>query len=164
MPPSGALLLQFAELDNAGLRALLERDAAAHDLFGRIGSDQIILAFALNPLLPDGTPNADLARANALTDRVFSLCSVMEPRADLAGLDLILTSSRFDPAVYGQGFVDRFCRRMGVAADPGTGVDFLVSTTMDPWTTEAGGVDFLSTIVGALRTAAHRALDELGGP
>ena len=156
-----ALLKRFAELDNAGLRDLLDSDPAARELFGQVGSDQIILAFALNPLLPDGSPNADLARANALTDRVFTLCSVTEPKADLSGLDLILTSSRFDPAVYGQGFVDRFCRRMGVAARPGMGVDFLVSTTMDPWTTEAGGVDFLGTVVAALRAAAHRALDEL---
>ena len=154
------VLRRFAELDNAGLETLLDSDPAARDLFGQIGSDQIILAFALNPLLPDGTPNADLRRANALTDSVFTRCSVTEPLADLSGLDLILTSSRFDPAVYGQGFVDRFCRRMGVTARPGAGVDFLVSTTMDPWTTEAGGVDFLGTIVAALRTAAHRALDE----
>ena len=155
-----AMLKRFAGLDNAGLRDLLDGNPVARELFGQIGSDQIILAFALNPLLPDGTPNADLARANALTDRVFTLCSVIEPQAELSGLDLILTSSRFDPAVYGQGFVDRFCRRMGAAPGPGMGVDFLVSTTMDPWTTEAGGVDFLGTIVSALRAAAHRALDE----
>ena len=71
------------------------------------------------PAAPDGTPNPDLARANALNERVFSLCSVIEPRADLEEVELILTSSRFDPAVYGQSFVDRFCRRMGVVPPPG---------------------------------------------
>jgi hypothetical protein len=41
-------------------------------------------------------------------------------------------------------------------------VDFLISTTMDPWTTETERGDFLATIEDALRKAAHRALDELG--
>ena len=57
--------------------------------------------------------------------------------------------------------MDRFCRRMGVVPPPGQGVDFLISTTMDPWTTEANGTDFLATIEAALRRAAHRALDEM---
>jgi hypothetical protein len=50
---------------------------------------------------------------------------------------------------------------MGVVAVPGQGVDFLISTTMDPWTTEADGTDFLVTIEDALRRAAHGALDEM---
>ena len=156
-----AMLRRFAELDNAGLEELLHGDKGARELFRQIGSDQVILAFALNPKLPDGSPNPDLARANALNERVFTRCSVIEPRADLNELELILTSSRFDPAIYGQGFVDRFCRRMGVVAPPREGVDFLISTTMDPWTTEAGGTDFLVVIEEALRRSAHRALDEL---
>ena len=123
----------------------------------------MILAFALNFREPAGGAfNADLARANQFNDRVFAHCSLIEPRADMNSLDLVLTSSRFDTRAYGQGFVDAFCRRLGVAAQPGAGVDFLISTTMDPWTTETGGGDFLATVVEALRTAAHRALDELG--
>ena len=155
------LLRRFADLSNAELEALLHGDKAARELFAQIGSDQVILAFALNPKLPDGTANTDLARANALNERVFTHCSVVEPRANLDDLELILTSSRFDPAIYGQNFVDRFCRRMGVEAPPREGVDFLISTTMDPWTTEAGGTDFLVIIEDALRHSAHRSLDEL---
>jgi glutamate/tyrosine decarboxylase-like PLP-dependent enzyme len=156
-----SLMRRFAELDNAGLQALLHSDARARELFSQIGSDQVILAFALNAKLPDGSSNPDLAHANALNERVFALCSVIEPRKDFNEVELILTSSRFDPAIYGQGFVERFCRRMGVVAPPGEAVDFLISTTMDPWTTEANGFDFLETIEGALRRAAHRALDEM---
>ncbi len=157
-----ALLRRFAELDNAGLEHLLENDARARELFSSVGSDQVILAFALNARLPDGSSNPDLAVANALNERVFARCSVIEPRKDFADVELILTSSRFDPAVYGQWFVDRFCRRMGVVAGQGVGVDFLISTTMDPWTTEANGTDFLQTLEAGLRRAAHAALDELG--
>jgi len=156
-----ALLRRFVELDNAGLQEQLRTDTRARELFSQIGSDQVILAFALNAKLPDGSPDPDLGRANALNERVFALCSMIEPRRDLDKVELILTSSRFDPEVYGQGFVERFCRRMGVVAPPGEGVDFLISTTMDPWTTEANGFDFLETIEGALRRAVHRALDEV---
>ena len=152
-----ALLRQFARLPNAELSHLLERDPAAAELFSQIGSDQVILAFSLNP-----RGNTDLARANAFNERVFSLCSVIEPRADLTGLDLILTSSRYDPAVYGRYFVDSFCARMGVDPAGPLGVDFLISTTMDPWTTETEGGDFLQVIEDALRRAAYAALDGEG--
>ena len=155
------LLRRFVELDNKGLQRLLEEDPAARELFGQIGSDQVILAFSLNAKRPDGSPNPDLAFANALNERVFALCSMIEPRKNMEDVELILTSSRFEPAVYGQSFVDRYCRRMGVVPPPGQGVDFLISTTMDPWTTEANGFDFLATIEAALRRAVHRALDEM---
>ena len=79
-----------------------------------------------------------------------------------AGLDLMLTSSRFDPRVYGRAFVDAFCARMGVDPVEGPGVDFLIATSMDPWTTETERGDFLAVIEDALRAAAHHALDELG--
>ncbi len=156
-----ATLRRFSELSNADLQTLLDTDAAARDLFSQIGSDQVILAFALNAKLPDGTPNPDLAIANELNERVFARCSVIEPRADLNQIELILTSSRFDAAIYGQWFLDRFARRMGVTVPPGAGVDFLISTSMDPWTTEANGTDFLATVVEALRRAAHAALDQM---
>ncbi|HYZ64475.1 MAG TPA: pyridoxal-dependent decarboxylase [Acetobacteraceae bacterium] len=163
MAAERAMLRRFVELNNCALQRLLDSDPDARALFEQIGSDQVILAFALNERLPDGTPNPDLARANALNERVFALCSVIEPERNRDEVELILTSSRFDPAMYGQGFVDRFCRRMGVVPPPGDYVDFLISTTMDPWTTEADGTDFLATIEAALRRAAHRALDELDG-
>ena len=130
----------------------------------------MILAFALNFRGTDGAWNTDLARANLFNDRVFALCSVIEPREDMregtgtggSGLDLVLTSSRFDRATYGAGFVDAFCRRMGVAPVADMGVDFLISTTMDPWTTDTAGGDFLAVVEAALRDAAHRALADLG--
>ena len=152
----------FVDLDNAGLEAVLLADPDAKHLFTALGSDQVILAFSLNFRLADGTMNQDLAQANAFNDRVFHHCSLIEPRADVSDLELILTSSRYEPRVYGHHFVDAFCRRLGVRPQSELGVDFLISTTMDPWTTETAGGDFLETIQEALRRAAHRSLDELG--
>ena len=155
-----AAIRRFVDLDNAALSRLLEEDAAARSLFSQLGSDQVILAFALNFRTAEGL-NTDLAQANLFNERVFSLCSMIEPRADIHGIDLILTSSRFDPAVYGHRFVNAFSARMGVQPRPELGVDFLISTTMDPWTTETDGGDFLAVLEQALRRAAHQALDEL---
>ncbi len=161
-----AAIRRFVDLPNAELAVLLDRDAGAKALFDELGSDQVILAFALNLRETDGAMNRDLALANLFNERVFARCSVIEPRPDMnapgAGLDLMLTSSRFDPRVYGRAFVDAFCARMGVVPDEGPGVDFLISTSMDPWTTETERGDFLAVIEDALRAAAHRALDELG--
>ncbi len=153
---------RFVQTDNAGLEAMLEADAAAKRLFTSLGSDQVILAFSLNFRTADGRMNDDLSKANAFNDRVFHYCSLIEPRADVSDLDLVLTSSRFEPGVYGHQFVDAFCRRLGVVPQAELGVDFLISTTMDPWTTETEGGDFLAVIEAALTRAAHRALDDLG--
>ena len=153
---------RFVELDNVGLEAMLTADPAAKRLFTSLGSDQVILAFSLNFRTADGRMNTDLAKANALNDRVFQYCSLIEPRADVSDLDLVLTSSRFEPGIYGHHFVDAFSRRLGVIPAAELGVDFLISTTMDPWTTETDGGDFLAVIEAALVRAAHRALDELG--
>lgn len=149
------LMRDLVPLDNAALQARLDQDTAARDLFAAAGSDQVILAFALNP-----RGNRDLVRANALNDGVFARTSIIEPRESFDGLDLILTSSRFDPAVYGQPFVNALARRMGVTAVPGEGIDFLISTTMDPWTTETAEGDFQTVLIEALRRAAHAALDD----
>ena len=156
------VLRDLVPLDNAALLAKLAEDRTARRLFARVGSDQVIIAFALNPKNPDGRPNRDLARANALNQGVFARCSIMEPKTDMSGLELVLTSSRFDPAVYGQNFVDAFCRRLGVAPVPGEGVDFLITTAMDPWTTATEHGDFQAELDAALRRAAHAALDEMG--
>ena len=155
------MLRRFVALDNAGLSHLLDTDPAASALFSELGSDQVILAFALNFRTKDGV-NPSISKANAFNERVFSLCSMIEPRADFTGLDLLLTSSRFSPSVYGHRFVDGFGARMGLARSPDAGIDFLISTTMDPWTTETTGGDFLAVLEDALRRAAHLALDELG--
>ena len=153
---------RFVDVDNAGLEAMLQADPEAKALFTSLGSDQVILAFSMNFRTADGRMNTDLGRANAFNARVFSHCSLIEPRADVSDLELILTSSRYEPSVYGHHFVDAFCRRLGVHPHAELGVDFLISTTMDPWTTETAGGDFLVTIEQALRRAAHRSLDELG--
>ncbi len=157
-----ALLRSTVALGNRELASRLESESELRTLFNEVGSDQVILSFMLNFRDKSGRLNDDLVRANAFNDRVFSLCSIIDPREHWEGLDLLLTSSRFDPSIYGHSFVDALCRRMGVKPQADLGIDFLISTTMDPWTTETAGGDFLATIEAALRSAAYTALDDLG--
>ena len=154
----------FVSPSNAKLHRLLERDADARNLFMEMGSDQVILAFSCNFVDRAGRMNTDAKAMNALNDRIFTLCSVIEPVPDLNKLKLILTSSSFDPRAYGQPFVDHYCRRLGVVPEPGLAANFLISTTMDPWTTETPAGDFLAIVESALRDAVHRAIDEMQRP
>ena len=82
----------FTGLSNVELEARLSGDPAARALFTSLGSDQVILAFSLNFRVAGGGLNDDLAKSNAFNDRVFSHCSLIEPRADTSDLGLILTS------------------------------------------------------------------------
>jgi hypothetical protein len=134
-------------------------DPEAMALFQELGSDQVIVPFALNPREPDGRPNRSVARANALNARVFEILSI-KPGEDVNTKDLIVTSSRFEPRVYGPAFMRTFRARMGLEGDEDIPIDFLVSTTMDPWLRESGDWSFLEVIERALRAAAHRALDD----
>jgi glutamate/tyrosine decarboxylase-like PLP-dependent enzyme len=154
----------FVNTNNANLDKLLKRDAQARRLFMEIGSDQVILAFSCNFVDRTGKWNTSVQQMNALNDTIFSLCSVTNPIPDLNKLDLILTSSSFDPRAYGQPFVDHYARRLGVHPEPGLPVSFLISTTMDPWTTDTSKGDFLETVESALRNAVHQAIDKIPHP
>lgn len=154
----------FVRSSNAELRKLLVRDRAARSLFMEIGSDQVILAFSCNFVDSSGRMNTVSKDMNALNDRVFELCSVTKPVPDLNKINLILTSSSFDPRAYGQPFVDHYCRRLGVVPEPGLAISFLISTTMDPWTTDTSKGDFLAVVESALRSAVHQAIDEMPRP
>jgi glutamate/tyrosine decarboxylase-like PLP-dependent enzyme len=135
---------------------------------GELGPDLVINAFACN-FSRNREWNRSLEAANTLNNRIFELCSAVVPRdyRDDAGLGLMLTSSSFAPAGYGQDFVDRFARRLGVDPEPGRDISFLISTSMDPWETdvEVGDRprDFLAVLEKALCDAAREVIRDLGG-
>jgi glutamate/tyrosine decarboxylase-like PLP-dependent enzyme len=145
------------------------------DLFMKLGSDQVILSYSFNFMSKSGKLNSELKKTNNLNDRIFQICSISTDEDDVSAKRLFVTSSEFDPATYGATFTDDYCQRLGVTPMPGTPVKFLITTTMDPWTTElkpqeaedlaTGGEktprDFLAEIEAALRTAAEQALADL---
>lgn len=157
------LVGEFALLSNAELESRLRTDAYAMQLFNGLGSDQVILTYSFN-FRDSGTRvwNRDIERLNKLNNKVYELCSVTTAEPNQSDRDLILTGSQFDVASYGRPFVDHYCRRLGVDNPEGKDVSFLISTTMNPWTTNTPDGEFLDDIEKALCGAVATALDDLG--
>jgi hypothetical protein len=163
------LVKRFVALNNQQLEALIDpgsKDPDAREartLFGELGSDQVILAYAFNFLdLRTRTLNKDPDKLNNLNKRIYEICSISDPQRDPNSLDLIITSSQFDIENYGRDFIEQYARRLGVTN--ATSITFLISTTMNPWTTDVGPPigDFLRVVEDALRNAFYKAIQELG--
>jgi hypothetical protein len=74
---------------------------------------------------------------------------------------MFVTSSQADPAVYGPAMVDDLRRRLGVTGSPDTPINFLISTTMDPWLTDTATGNFIPTLMEILREAVRAAIEQL---
>lgn len=151
----------FVNVSNRDLDTLLHQDPYAAKLFREMGSDQVILAYSFNMLDERGAPNKDVGLMNDLNLRVFELCSVTRETPLLEQKKLIVTNSSFDPQEYGEHLVADYARRLGVDYDGKTPVQFLISTTMDPWTTDTPDGDFLEVVAAALRDAVLQAIEEM---
>src|SRR5262245_3941764 len=155
-----AMVASFVDLDNEQLLARLNADPAAMALFEEIGSDQVILAYAFNFRDPvTGEWNTDPDKLNDLNNRIYEICSTTDPGKDPNMVDLVLTGSKFDVESYGRDFVDHFGRRLGVNNPNGKSIAFLISTTMNPWTTDTRAGDFLAVVERALRDAVYKAIN-----
>jgi glutamate/tyrosine decarboxylase-like PLP-dependent enzyme len=151
----------FVDTNNVRLLRLLRKDAKARDLFGKLGSDLVILAYSFNYFTASGQLNCDPRKFAELNSEIFKICSITRPVSNLSSKSLILTSSSFTVADYGRDFVEHYCRRLGVQLQNEIPVPFLISTTMDPWTTDTTKGDFLVTVEKALRGAVHRAIKKV---
>lgn len=157
-------------------------DPPALELLAELGSDLIIVTYAFNFRLPDGALNPDVSKANALNDAIFSKLSVhyaTERQALHPGpvavptVPMIVTSSQFTAATYGQPLLESFGRRLGlspesIAGAGDDGIHFLISTTQDPWVTDtepspvAPDGNLLPVIVAGLRETVLACIKELG--
>jgi hypothetical protein len=150
----------FVDLTNDELKALLESDPRKFKFFQELGSDQVIIAYAFNFRDPStGEWNKDPDRLNRFNNAIFEICSITSDKEDPNAINLILTSSSFDEGVYGGEFVAHYANRLGVAN--ATSIGFLISTTMNPWTTDTPQGDFLAVVEKALRDAVYQAIDEI---
>ncbi|KAB8217597.1 pyridoxal-dependent decarboxylase domain protein [Aspergillus novoparasiticus] len=110
-----------------------------------IGSDLNINAFAINWYREDGHLNTDLEEANYLMRRVVNRLSITTSRGDPSKVPLFLTSTQFEPALYGQ-CAQNFMRRLGLkpcAQD----LWVLRNVVMSPFPTEQ---DFIRKIMEEL--------------
>ena len=150
---------EIACLDNDALVERLLADPSLMTLFRASGSDTSIVPYAFNFRTQDGL-NTDLDLMNRLNDAVFRALSLEDaPQSGPPPKPMFVTASEFDPAVYGQPFVDHFARRAGVRPQPGMGVKFLISTQQNPFMTATTDGDFIPRLIAILRETALTAAE-----
>jgi glutamate/tyrosine decarboxylase-like PLP-dependent enzyme len=130
-------------------------------LFRRLGSDQTICAYSVNFRTADGL-NRDLALMNELNGAIFKRLSVQEyGEGRIPTAPLVLTASEFDPATYGQDFVDHYVRRCGAEPTAGVPVQFLISTQQNPFMTSTERGDLTPLLARTLKQTAVTVAAEL---
>jgi hypothetical protein len=161
-------LRAFVPMSDRALYDLLNKNPDARKLFSAVGSDQVILAYSFNFRdRATGDWNRSVKRYNELNKRIFEICSIARPALEAHTPELILTASTFSLDSYRDEFVDDYCRRAGLHNLHREDVRYLISTTMNPWSTDSyDGVttartDFLETFVDALKRAVEHALSDL---
>jgi hypothetical protein len=63
--------------------------------------------------------------------------------------------------VYGATIVDDFRRRLGVTGSAETPIEFLISTTMDPWLTDTATGNFIPTLMTIMRKTVLAAVEQV---
>lgn len=132
-------------------------DPEAMALLPELGPDQNILTYAVNFRHPDGTMNTSLEQANRLNRAVYDLLSI-KSGDDIYSYRMIVSTTDFDEAQYGQAFIDDYKRRLGVGGSAGSTVTVLRSTTMAPWILKTAEGSFLDILELELRDAILKAM------
>jgi len=122
------------------------------NLLKKLGSDQIIITYAFNFKDRNGALNTDPKKVNDFNHKIFEALSLSPDDPDNKP-ELIITTSQFEPEVYGQEFVRTFMRRLGVDDSELITMNFLSSTTMCPWLTDTEKGNFVPELTGALLDA-----------
>jgi glutamate/tyrosine decarboxylase-like PLP-dependent enzyme len=146
-----------AKLSNEDLRRMLVKDDEYRAWFTGLGSDLVILTYAFNFKGRDGRLNDDVEQMNEFNRAIFRKLSLSNPKPEVPEQPLFLTNSQFDPQCYGTRFVSSFTRRLGIEEVPNKPIEFLISTTMDPWLTDtdggSGSSNFVPVLIRELRKA-----------
>ncbi|MEC4815260.1 MAG: pyridoxal-dependent decarboxylase [Scytonema sp. PMC 1069.18] len=128
-------------------------DEEAMQLLSEIGPDQNIITYAFNFKNPDGSLNTDLALANRLNRAIYEKLSI-DPGEDIYSYKLIVSTTDFDAAHYGEVFIESYKHRLlGVSDAPGSSITVLRSTVLDPWLAETSKGSFLDVIEHEFRQA-----------
>jgi glutamate/tyrosine decarboxylase-like PLP-dependent enzyme len=128
----------------------IEQNQEAMKLLKKLGSDQIIITYAFN-FRVKGNLNEDPKKANEFNQEIFKRLSLSSDATHNQKTPLIITTSQFEPEVYGSEFVRTFMRRLGVKDSDLITMNFLSSTTMCPWLTDTERGNFIPVLTDALR-------------
>ncbi|MCC0177187.1 decarboxylase [Waterburya agarophytonicola K14] len=132
-------------------------DSEAMNFLAELGPDQNILTYAFNFRKPNGFLNTNLALANRLNKAIYDMLSI-NLGDDIYGYSLIVSTTDFTKADYGEEFIENYKQRLGVGGSPGDTITVLRSTVMNPWLTETAKGSFLNVIEQELRQVVAKAL------
>ena len=151
---------EIVGLENDPLVDKLTDDENLRDLFRELGADLSIMTYAFNFKTAVGL-NKNLALMNEMNDDIFRMLSLQSFNGGkVPKNEMFVTSSSFKPSDYGQGFVSHFATRAGVTPEPGKKINFLISTTQNPWLSATSKGNFIPELMKVLRkTATKAALD-----
>lgn len=160
---------------NGDVIQTLNEDPNLRAWFESLGSDQIIVSYAFNFVRKNGELNTDAQRMNDLNVEIFRRLSLAThnqgrssddraktraPEKEVSpSVPVFVTASKFDPAVYGTHLVHSFQRRLG-AIPCDIPMDFVLSTTMNPWLSDTADGNFIPTIVAEIRKVIVSILDD----
>ncbi len=150
---------------NEELVELFQTDDDAWTLFREMGSDQIIISYTFNLKLPDGSLNQDINLCNALNMEIFRQLSLQEfnnkNAGDVPDKPMFVTQSNFSEDGYGEKFVEHYANRLGLAWKSGSSINFIISTTQDPWVTDTAKGNFIPTLGKVLTDTVTRAVHKI---
>lgn len=120
------------------------------NLFLQLGSDHNIIPYMFNFKTDKGI-NQDINLMNELNQYVFQTLSLSPTHDELMKTPMIVTSSQFEPAAYGEEFMSSLKGRLGVQGEGG--IDFIITTTTTPFLTDTHTPEglMLGTVMQALR-------------
>jgi glutamate/tyrosine decarboxylase-like PLP-dependent enzyme len=127
-----------------------ENERQALKIFKSIGSDLSIVSYAFNFRTNTGL-NTDLKLMNELNENVFRVLSLQPSQAGkISEVELFITSSSLDPAAYGHALTDNFANRAGVKPEKKTAINFLISTTQNPWLSSTADNNMIDPLIKVL--------------
>jgi len=128
-------------------------------LLKKLGSDQIIITYAFNFKDKGGVLNTDPKKANDFNHKIFEALSLSPEKPDHKP-SLIITTSQFEPEIYGKEFVRTFMKRLGVDDSNLITMNFLSSTTMCPWLTDTEKGNFIPELTKVLKEAVIKVVGD----
>ncbi len=143
-------------LENEPLLEALNKDQDLSKWYSSLGSDQIIISYAFNFKDKNGHLNKCPKLLNKLNTAIFNDLSLLRMTRNEKGEaenhpPLYLTKSTFDESNYGGFFMSEYKRRLGVETSGIESINFLISTTMNPWLTDPAGGTFIPKLMESLR-------------
>lgn len=130
------------------------------NLFSELGGDQAITSYAFN-FKVNGEINKNIDLFNELNFEIFKQLSLSVSRNNTEEVPLIITQSQFTIDGYGKTFVNSFKDRLGLVDNENKAVNFLITTTTNPWISSTEIGNFIPEITKILKTAVLEQIEKL---